>query len=38
MDEKALGDVTVLEGDVGFDGARARPGVRPHAEGLVADD
>lgn len=33
-----LGDVPTLEGDVGFDGARVRPGVFPHAEGLVTDD
>lgn len=34
VNEAELGDVTALEGVVGFDGAR----VRPHAEGLVTDD
>lgn len=35
---EALGDVPALEGVVGFDGARVRPGVRPQVEGLVTDD
>lgn len=35
---EALGDGPALEGVVGFDGARVRPGVRPHAEGLVTED
>lgn len=38
---EVLGDGPALEGVVGFDGfdgARMRPGVRPHAEGLVTDD
>ena len=38
VNEAELGDVAALEGVVGFDGARVRPGVRPHAEGLVTDD
>lgn len=38
VNETELGDVAALEGIVGFDGARVRPGVRPHVEGLVTDD
>lgn len=38
VNEAVFGDVAVLEGVVGFDGARVRPEGRPHEEGLVTDD
>lgn len=34
----AFGDVIALEGVVGFEGARVRLGLRPHAGELATDD